>query len=312
MMRRAMSLALCMIVKDEANRIAGCLDPVVGLVDEMVIVDTGSSDGTPEFVERRYGVKVLRGALEESRCFCKSDLRNAGYERTGADWILSLDADERVDPTALERWRRMEHPSGLSGYFGAWVNRPEGEPDYEDYKLFFFRRGFRKRGLVHENVQTDVREKGGSAVWMDGLVVQHYPEAAKQPAKNDLYRWRLQCALRHEPEWRRYDWFLGYMSWQEGRVAEALAHLGAAARSRSKLFPVECLNAAMVLAEIQARRGEREALAATLASAQSFLPEVAEDFEVKINFRLEPWLRAAAAACERGELDAIRAYRFGR
>jgi len=307
-----MSLALCMIVKDEVNRIAGCLDPVFGLLDELIVIDTGSTDGTPGLIERRYGVKPLPGALEEARCFCKSDLRNSAYERASTDWILSLDADERIDPAALERWRRMAHAPGVAGYFGAWINRPEGEADYEDYKLFLFRRGFRKRGVVHENVQVDLREKGAVAGWLDGLVVHHHPEGAKQPAKNEWYRRRLECGLRLDPGWRRYDWFLGYMSWQEGRVADALAHLGIAARSRSTLFPVECLNAAMVLAEIYARRGEREALAATLASAQSFFDEAAGDFEVRINFRLGPWLRAAAAAGERGELEAIRAYRFAR
>lgn len=307
-----MSLALCMVVKDEANRIAGCLDPIFERVDELVIFDTGSSDGTPALIERRYGVRPFAGELEESRCFCKSDLRNLAYERIGADWILSLDADERIDPAMLERFRRLDHVPGVAGYFGAWINHLEGEPDFEDYKLFLFRKGFRKRGLVHENVQLDVREKGSEAHWLDGLAVDHHPEAAKDAAKLALYRWRLQCAMRLQPQWHRYAWFLGYMDFQAGRLDDAAMHLSACAQTDSTLFPVECLNSRMVLAEIQARRGDREALAATLDAALRFHRQVASDFELKINFRLEPWLHAAQEASARGDLDNVRAYRFAR
>ena len=307
-----MSLALCMVVKDEANRIAGCLDPVAALADELIVIDTGSRDGTAALIERRYGVRPLAGALEEARCLCKSDLRNAAYARAESDWILSLDADEQIDPALVERFKRADHAPRVAGYFGAWVNRIEGEPEFDDYKLFFFRRGFRKRGLVHENVQVDVREKGAEALWMEGLAVHHYPEAAKEAEKRTLYRWRLQCALRREPHWLRYAWFLGYMDFQAGRLDEARAHLAAAAQAEPALFPVESLNARMVLAEIQARAGEREALARNLAAAAAHYERVKEDFEVRINFRLAPWLRAASDACARGDLEAIRAYRFAR
>lgn len=307
-----MSLALCMVVKDEANRIAACLDPLFEQVDELIVIDTGSGDGTPALIERRYGVKPLAGALQEARCLCKSDLRNAAFERAGCDWILSLDADERIDPALLERFRRSDPAPRAAGYFGAWINRLDGEPEFEDYKLFFFRRGLRKRGLVHENVQVDVREKGAEALWMEGLAVYHYPEAAKEADKKTLYRWRLQCAMRREPAWHRYAWFLGYMDFQAGRWDEAQTHLRAAAEAGSPLFPVEGLNSRMVLAEIQARRGEREALARNLHAAVAHYERVKDDFEVRINFRFEPWLRAARDASDRGALEAIRAYRFAR
>lgn len=307
-----MTLALCMVVKDEANRIAECLDPIANLVDELIVVDTGSSDGTPALIERRYGVKPIAGRLEESRCFCKSDLRNRVFERAGTDWILSIDADERIAPGLVERFRRLELAPHVAGCFGTWLNRLEGEPEFEDYKLFFFRKGFRKRGLVHENVQVDVREKGFAALWMEGLVVNHYPEVVKHAAKNDLYRWRLECALRQEPEWHRYHWFLGYMDFQTGHWEAATRHLGTAAQSASTLFPIECLNSSMILAEIQARNGERQVLGATLDAALRFYERVADDFEVRINFRMKPWLHSAIGAFERGDLAGIRAYRFAR
>ena len=148
-----MAIALCMVVKDEANRIDTCLDAALGAVDEVVIFDTGSTDGTPERLARRYGIRAIPGNLCESRCYTKSDLRNRGYELAKADWILSLDADERIDAAALHQFRGLQHAPDISGYFGAWTNHLAGASDFEDYKLFLFRRGFRKRGLVHENAQ---------------------------------------------------------------------------------------------------------------------------------------------------------------
>ena len=78
-----------MIAKDEEARLARCLDSVQGLVDEIVVVDTGSSDATVE-VARRYGAKL--GYFEWCDDF--SAARNASLELATGDWILWLDPDD--------------------------------------------------------------------------------------------------------------------------------------------------------------------------------------------------------------------------
>lgn len=307
-----MKLALCMVVKDEINRIIDCLEPIIDLLDEILIIDTGSSDGTPELLKRRFGITPLTGRLEEARCYCKSDLRNWAFNQVAAPWIFSLDADERIAPEALNRFCSMSHAPDVAGYFGRWTNHLDGAPPFEDYKLFLFRRGLRKRGMVHENVQIDIRERGQRALWRDGLEVAHFPDSVKLPDKTRLYRWRLETALRLEPDWRRYRWFLGYMDYQAGRWDEAADHLTAAAISASPLFPVECLNSRMVLADIHARRGKRESLGALLEDTRRYFAQVADDFEVAINFRFAPWLARAEEAFDAEDMEAIRAYRFAR
>lgn len=307
-----MPLALCMVVKDEINRISGCLEPIIDLLDEILIIDTGSGDGTPELLKRRFGITPLTGRLEEARCYCLSDLRNRAFNQVASPWILTLDADERIAPEALHRFRSMSHAPDVGGYFGRWTNHLEGAPPFEDYKLFLFRKGLRKRGLVHENVQIDIRERGQRALWLDGLEVAHFPESVKLADKNRLYRGRLENALRLEPDWHRYRWFLGYVDFQAGDLETAAAHLTVAAFSASPLFPVECLNSRMVLADIHARRGEREALGALLADTRRYFAHVADDFEVAINFRFAPWLARAGEAFDADDLESIRAYRFAR
>jgi glycosyltransferase involved in cell wall biosynthesis len=301
-----------MIVKDEVDRISDCLDPVLPFASEVVILDNGSTDGTPQLLKERYGIEAVPVALSEERCFCYNEHRNAGFARLATPWILCLDADERVTAAGLARIAGLEDEPGVDGWFGLWRNEPQGEPPYDDYKLFLFRRGFEKRGLVHDNVQIDIREKGGRGRWLEGLEVVHRPDPGRARFKQDFYRRRLRCAIRREPDWLRYHWYLGYSLYQEGDAAEAEPWLRAAAEARHPLFPVECLNARMVLAELLAAQGRRGEVEALLAEAEAYFRAVADDFEVAINFRMGGWLRAAAEAAAEGRFAAIRGYRFAR
>ena len=87
-----MKLSLAMIVKNEAAHLGHCLDSVRGLVDEMVVVDTGSSDATVA-VARERGASVF--AFPWIGDF--SAARNASLAQVSGDWVLVLDADEAVD-----------------------------------------------------------------------------------------------------------------------------------------------------------------------------------------------------------------------
>ena len=88
-------LALSMIVRDASSTLEGCLGSARGIVDEIVIADTGSVDATPE-IAAGYGAKVLRIPWQDDFALA----RNQAIDATTADWILSLDADERLDPQA--------------------------------------------------------------------------------------------------------------------------------------------------------------------------------------------------------------------
>ncbi len=95
-------LTVCVIAKNEARFLPGCLESVRDWADEIVVVDTGSTDNTMD-VARRMGARVFS---EEWR----SDFslaRNAAISRATGDWILSLDADERLDYINGSRLRRV-------------------------------------------------------------------------------------------------------------------------------------------------------------------------------------------------------------
>lgn len=307
-----MSLALCMVVKDEVNTISACLEPIIDQVDQIVIIDNGSTDGTVELLQKQYGITPLNGILEEERCLCKADLRNRAFEEVTTDWILSLDADERLDPKSLKHFYSLSHEADTKGYFGRWINHINHTPPFEDYKLFLFKKGFNKRGLIHENVQIDIREHGYKAKWLKGFEVNHYPETRKLPAKTELYKKRLQCAIKSEPDWIRYHWFLGYMYFQESRWSEAIRYFTHVLQSDCERMPVESLNSAMVLSSIYAKQGFQEETISTLNFGIELHKRFKNDFEVAINKRIDPWLDFALNHAEEGQLDKIIAYRFAR
>ncbi|MFM7790363.1 MAG: glycosyltransferase family 2 protein, partial [Microcystis panniformis] len=102
-------LSLCMIVKNEAENLRRCLDSVKGVVDEMIVMDTGSTDDTIA-IAKSYGAIVpsydWRGNFSEAR--------NKALKYVTCDWILVLDADEELNPAIVPKMRRaMEKEENL-------------------------------------------------------------------------------------------------------------------------------------------------------------------------------------------------------
>ncbi|MEJ2577741.1 MAG: glycosyltransferase family 2 protein [Kineosporiaceae bacterium] len=85
------TLAAALIVRDEQEQLPGCLESLAGVVDEVVVFDTGSVDATVR-IAREAGARVTSGPWADDF----AGARNEALARTGARWVLSLDADERL------------------------------------------------------------------------------------------------------------------------------------------------------------------------------------------------------------------------
>ena len=88
-----MTLSLCMIVKDEENTLPVCLDSVGNIADEIIIVDTGSNDGTVE-AAKRYTSKIYHYPWNDN--FAAA--RNFSFDKASMDCIFWLDADDIILP----------------------------------------------------------------------------------------------------------------------------------------------------------------------------------------------------------------------
>ena len=96
-----MKLSISMIVKNEESCLAQCLESVKG-ADEIIIVDTGSTDKTCE-IARRYTDKVYESEYVWADSFCKA--RNYSLNKCTGDWILTIDADEILEPNGIQKIR---------------------------------------------------------------------------------------------------------------------------------------------------------------------------------------------------------------
>lgn len=103
-------ISLCLIVKNERANLARCLDSARSVAGEMIVVDTGSTDGTPELA-RGLGARVIQVAWEENF----SRARNLGIANARGSWILVLDADEFLlerDAAAIQALALQHTPAG--------------------------------------------------------------------------------------------------------------------------------------------------------------------------------------------------------
>src|SRR5271156_4057529 len=105
------TLALSMIVKNAERDLPGCLASVHGVVNEIVVADTGSSDSSME-IAVRAGAKVLSIPWEND--FAKA--RNRSLAQVHADWVLMLDADEHLDPAASSLLPALLFKKEIAGY----------------------------------------------------------------------------------------------------------------------------------------------------------------------------------------------------
>ena len=89
-----------MIVKNEERFLRNCLESAKGVVDEIVIVDTGSTDGTLA-IAREYGAKIIEHAWNDDF----SEARNVSLQHATGTWALWLDADEEIAPDSGAHFR---------------------------------------------------------------------------------------------------------------------------------------------------------------------------------------------------------------
>jgi tetratricopeptide (TPR) repeat protein len=102
MISRSASVSLCMIVRNEGHQLSDCLNSVAGLFDEIVIVDTGSTDQTRD-IARKHTPHVFDFAWRDDF----SAARNESLRRAHGDWIFWLDADDRLTAENASRLRKL-------------------------------------------------------------------------------------------------------------------------------------------------------------------------------------------------------------
>jgi len=146
-------LSVVIISKNEASVIAACLDSVAGLADEVVVLDSGSTDGTGELCST-LGARVI-----ETDWLGFGPQKNRAVLAAANEWVLCLDADERVSPELLVSIKTALVEPKYSAYrfarrdrfLGRYLRHGEGYPDWS-LRLFDRRVARWSLDAVHEKV----------------------------------------------------------------------------------------------------------------------------------------------------------------
>lgn len=194
-------ISVCMIVRDEEKNLAGAIESVLAYVTEVIVVDTGSLDSTVQ-IALSLGAKVVHFPWQDDFSLA----RNKAIQAAKCDWILTLDADQRLDQNSLPSLA-----SALENPYLAQIVRIKlmaHEADYEGLSSLNSLRLFRRdqriqyRGRVHEDISESLLEIG-SHDWPDSGVVLRdfgYINSADRQSKRDRNLTLLERAQIEHPD----------------------------------------------------------------------------------------------------------------
>ncbi len=148
------TVSACTITLNEEQNLARALRSLQGVVEEIVVVDCGSSDRTME-IAQQFGAKVYARAWSDY-----SDQKNFAACAAMHEWILSLDADEELSPelrTSLLEWKHgnpgfeVYEFARRAYYLGAWIGHSGWYPDRQC--RLYKRNAARFSGIIHESLR---------------------------------------------------------------------------------------------------------------------------------------------------------------
>lgn len=275
-------ISLCLIVRDEERLLPGCLESVRDAVDELVVVDTGSRDATVAIAER-FGARVVAAPWRDD--FAAA--RNEALQLSTGDWVLQLDADERLAPGAASRLRaavdgatfdcgmlRLNDAERLSATPSEVLAGTAriGEPVHLP-RLLRRTPDLRWEGSVHESVTEWLVGRGMKLAFLDVDIV-HYGRApeitrGKDKSRRNLVLLERRCAA--EPEALAPYGYLAheYLEIGEGgRAADVVERGWSLFRRKHHPAHVSVLRLATARARVQLDAGDTAGVLDTLRHAE--------------------------------------------
>ncbi len=223
----AARVTLCMIVKNEEATLPTCLGSAVDLVNEIVVVDTGSTDRTKE-IAAGFRARVVDFPWIDS--FAAA--RNESVRHATGQWIFWLDADEYLDEPNRVRLRELF--ARLGGENVAYMMRQVSQPGVsggaamvvDHARLFPNRPAIRWQYRVHEQVTLAIERQGGT-LQRSNVDILHggYQDQALRRRKNERNLRLLQLDYAENPKEPITLFHLGWTALDLQRPAEALPYL---------------------------------------------------------------------------------------
>ncbi|MCX7858309.1 MAG: glycosyltransferase family 2 protein, partial [Deltaproteobacteria bacterium] len=193
------TLSLCMIVKNEAHQLEELLRQVKEVVDEIVIVDTGSEDGTLE-IAKHYTSLVFHFPWQNDF----SAARNFALDRARGDYFLWLDADDRLPEESVKKIAALKDYFDGEKFFSFILEDLKGgsvQSRCYQVRCAPLRRNIRFRYKVHEELISSLREAGCREV-NTNIVIRHHgyqdPDTLREKMKRNLRLLLEDFAIRKD------------------------------------------------------------------------------------------------------------------
>jgi tetratricopeptide (TPR) repeat protein len=190
-------LAASLIVRNEAAYLAECLRSIQPVVDDIVVVDTGSTDDTPA-IAAAHGARLFSFPWRSDF----AEARNAGLDQCRADWILYIDADERLAPVSRAEVEGLLADADEVAF--RLLLRPViGSTPYREYRLWRNDPRIRFRNAMHEKVVPAIHAVAAMdrrPIGLCDLLLNHVGYEGDQTHKHRRNLPMLRRQLRAEPE----------------------------------------------------------------------------------------------------------------
>ena len=196
-------LSACLIVRDNEETIGACLESIRPWVDEIIVVDTGSLDRTPELC-CALGAKVYHWPWQDSF----SAARNVSFDHAQGHWLFWMDSDDTIPPECGRQLRKLAdgvHDEKTLGYV-MQVHCPGADPRdvtvVDHIKLIRNRQDLRFEFHIHEQILPSIRRAHGEVEWTDIFVVHSGADRTEEGRTRKLHRdlYLLKLDLKERPE----------------------------------------------------------------------------------------------------------------
>lgn len=207
-MTKKLPITLCTFVKNEEENLRGCIESVLPIVSEIVVLDTGSTDSTVS-IAREYTDRVYSSGFTDF-----GSIRTLCAHLANQPWVLMLDADERLEPDWDKLEELINQPAGVNlpayeldkegeividswalprkRWKDAWMAEQEDVASYPDWQIRLFRNHFNRRKIeyvkrVHETAKYCIRTEHS----LEGPVIHHFQNLHKDKeilrARREMY-----------------------------------------------------------------------------------------------------------------------------
>lgn len=228
-------LSACLITLNEEHNLPRALGSLAGVADEIVVVDSGSTDGT-EAIARRHGAAFFVRPWTNY-----SEQKNFAAAQATNEWILSLDADEELSSvlqSSLLDWKKREPEFRIyemarkTWYLGAWIKHSGWYPDFQ--RRLYQREAAKFSGIIHEALRFEAkpgRLAGDLLHYTVRTLAEHEANveryttlAARQMFENGKRSWRGAMWLATPSSWFQ-NFFLrgGFLDGYRGALIARLA-----------------------------------------------------------------------------------------